>query len=133
MSTRDISNNVRAVKSLYPAARNATASGVGVDLFGYASAMVIFSFGVWTDGTHTPSLEESDDDNTYTAVSASDLIGSSNLVAVTSTATDELVQQVGYKGTKRYIRPKITVAGATTGALSDAVVVKGDPANLPAV
>ena len=76
MTTRDLKSNIDIVTSLAPAARTATASGTGVDLRGYESAVASFIVGTVTDGTHTPSVEESDDDSTYTAVAAADLLGS---------------------------------------------------------
>src|SRR4051812_5540596 len=106
MATRNIDNEIDVKQSLAPAARTTTASGTGVDLQDFDAAMVVFHPGAITDGTHAPSVEESDDDSTYTAVAAGDLHGTlANLAANT-------VQRVGYLGTKRYIRAKITVTGS---------------------
>ena len=78
-----------------------------------------------TDGTHTPSVEESDDDSTYTAVAAADLLGSlANLAS-------NVGQSVGYRGGKRYIRARIAVSGATTGALDAALVIRGNAVQQP--
>ncbi len=112
-----------------PAARTASANGTSADLAGYGSAVAIVEFGARTDGTHTPVLEESDDDSTFTAVAAGDLQGS--FTACSSAATDDVVQRVGYLGSKRYVRVALTVAGATTGALSSAMIVRGAPAVAP--
>lgn len=122
---RDIKNNVDVAQSLVPAARTASANGSGVDLLGYDSAMVVFNCGVRTDGTHTPSVEESDDNSSFSAVAANDLQGS--LVAMTSSS----VQRIGYIGNKRYVRAVITAAGATTGALTAASVIRGAAALAP--
>lgn len=117
--TQDVQN------SLAPAARTATANGTGVDLANFASATVAFVVGTITDGTHTPSVEESDDNSVYTAVAAADLIGSlSNLTSNTN-------QRVGYRGTKRYIRAKTTVTAATTGGVYAGVVIRGDARKQP--
>lgn len=118
---RDLKSNISEVTSLAPAARTATASGTGVDLKGFGSAEVLFVPGTITDGTHTPSVMESDDNSTYTAVAAADLDGT--LAALASTTN----QVVGYKGSKRYIRATSTVAGATTGGVYAAVVILGLP------
>jgi hypothetical protein len=128
---RDISNNLSAVESLAPSARTATINGAGVDLSGFNGAMVAWSFGSWTDGTHTPSVQESSDNTTFTAVAAGDLEGSFN--PVSSGAGANMVQKVGYLGNLRYIRAVLTVAGATSGAVSSVLVIRGFPATAPTV
>ncbi len=126
---RDLKSNLDVVQSLAPAARTADADGTGADLLGYGSAVAVVAFGAWTDGTHTPALEESDDNSTFTAVAAADLQGS--FTACADADTDNTVQRVGYLGTKRYVRVALTVTGATTGALSAAEIVRGHPASAP--
>lgn len=122
---KDIKSNLDVVQSLAPAARTASANGSGVDLQDYLGAMVVFELGAKTDGTHTPSVEESDDNSTFSAVAAADLLGSLSAMSANT------VQRVGYIGSKRYIRAVMTVSGATTGALSSAVVVRGEPKLAP--
>lgn len=117
--TQDVQN------SLAPAARTATANGSGVDLASFASATVAFSVGTITDGTHTPKVQESDDNSTFTDVAAADLIGA--LAALASNVN----QRVGYRGTKRYIRAVTTIAGATTGGVYAGVVIRGDARKQP--
>lgn len=124
---RDINSNVATVSSFVPLLRTATVTGTGVDLAGFRSAMVLIHVGTVTDGTHTLSLEESDDDSTYTAVASTDRSGS-----FTAAATAVKTQEVGYLGTKRYIRVKSTVTGSpATGGTYGAIVIKGDPLDLP--
>lgn len=118
---RDIKNNISEATSLTPAARTATANGTGVDLKGYGAAEVLFVVGTITDGTHTPTVEESDDNTTYTAVAAANLDGT---LAALATATNQVV---GYKGSKRYIRATTTASGTTTGGVYAAVVIRGLP------
>lgn len=124
MTTRDIKSNVDAAQSLAPATRNANVNGAGVDLRGFDSAMVVYNVGAITDGTHTPSLEESDDNVTFTAVAAADLQGTF------SNFTANSVQRVGYIGSKRYIRAQVNSSG-TTGAAYGAVIARGNPAQAP--
>lgn len=122
---RDLKNNLSEATSLAPAARTATANGTGVDLRGYDSAEVLFLVGAITDGTHTPKVQESDDDSAYTDVAAADQDGTlANIAANTN-------QVVGYKGTKRYIRAVSTVSGATTGGVYGAVVIRSNPEHAP--
>ena len=109
--------------SLAPAARTASANGSSADLKDCNAALVIVHFGAWTDGTHTPSLEESADDSTWTAVAAGDLDGS--FTAKNSDSSTAKQQIVGYKGTARYIRVVMTIAGSpSTGMLSSACILR---------
>ncbi len=128
---RDLKSRVDVAASLQPAARAASGTGSGVDLRGYDSAFGIFAVGAWTDGTHTPKLQESDVDvaGSYTDVGTADLQGS--FTAVSGTAAQNAVQRVGYIGFKRYVRGFITVAGGTTGAVESFHVMRGHPARQP--
>lgn len=128
MAYRDLRSNVDSVNSIPPAARTATINGTGVDLRGFEGAMVVVNYGAWTDGTHTPSLLESDDNTTYTAIAAADLQGS--FTALTSAGGNNTTHRVGYSGTKRFIRPTLTIATATTGAVSAISIVRGTPSTV---
>lgn len=101
---------------------NGTSNGTGVDLANRQWAVIMFQVGTVTDGTHTPKVQESDDNSTYTDVAAADQIGT---LAALASNTPQIVQ---YKGGKRYIRPVITTTGATTGAVAGAAVMRG-PSN----
>lgn len=128
---RDIHNELSSAVTIAPAAnRTADTSGSGVDLAGFRAAMAIVQFGTVTDGTWTPKLQESDDNTTFTDVAAADQSGT--FPAVTS-ANDETTYEVSYLGSKRYIKVAVieTVA-STTGALFNAVIVRGQPLTAPA-
>lgn len=127
---KDIASNVDVALSLHPAARAATGTGTAVDLQGYSSAMAVVNFGTWTDGTHTPSLQHSDDGTTYSDAGTDGAL-QGTFAAASSTATDRGVQRVGYIGSKRYVRGLLTVSGGTTGALSSFNIVRGHPAVAP--
>lgn len=125
---KDISQILSPVVSVAPAAaRTTSTNGTGVDLRGYQAAMVTFTPATITDGTHTPKLQESDASGSgYTDVAAGDMVGS--LAALASNT----VQTVGYRGTKRYLRAVVTVAGGpSTGGVYSAVVVRGYPQVAP--
>lgn len=108
-------------QSLAPATYTASANGSSVSLAGYESATVVFSAGSITDGTHTPSLEFSDDyGSTWTAISNSDLVGS--LSALSSNE----VQAAGWIGFATNLRAVTTVAGATSGGVYGASIVLGN-------
>jgi hypothetical protein len=121
MALRDLLNSVRVVNTIQPANRNGNATGVGVDLQGYASAMVALSFGTWTDGTHAPSLQHSPDNTNWLPCDSNSMTGS--FTVVSSAAGNNTVQRVGYSGNNRYIRVVLTVGGATVGAQSVATVI----------
>ncbi|MBI1274200.1 MAG: hypothetical protein GC131_08995 [Alphaproteobacteria bacterium] len=129
MATRDLANNVDVAQSLVPAARSATGTGSAIDLRGYGSAMVVVSFGVWTDGTHTPSLEHSVDGTSFSAVGTADISGTFS--AVSGTGGSNTVQRVGYIGERRYVRALMTVTSGTSGALSSVNIARGHPHNAP--
>ena len=115
----DLKNNFDVISTAAPSARTATFNSTGVDLANYDGAMVVIHPGTITDGTHTPTLQESSDNSTFSAVAASDMIGTLAAIATNT------VQRVGYIGSKRYIRLNVTVAGATTGGVYGANVVRG--------
>jgi len=121
----DLKNNIDIAQSLVPAVRTSSANGSGVDLANYDSAVVVFDPGTITDGTHTPKVQESSDNSTYTDVAAADLIGSLSALATNA------VQRVGYIGTKRYIRAVSMVSGATTGGVYSATVIRSSARKLP--
>jgi hypothetical protein len=109
---------MKAIKDLYdisaslaPAARTASANGSAIDLANYLENMVVFAPGTITDGTHTPKLQESADNSSWSDVAAADQVGT--LAALASNT----IQKVSYIGRRRYIRAVVTVAGATTGGV----------------
>lgn len=119
---RTLYNAAKATQSIAPAAHIATATGTSVDLGEARTAEIIVNCGTVTDGTHTLSVQESDDNTTFTAVAAADLLGS--LPALTTSNGDQ-VHEVGYIGHKRYLRAVATVSGATTGAVYGVAIQVG--------
>ncbi len=126
---RDLNKAISVATTIDPAAaRTATTTGSTVDLSGYRSAAVVLHCGVFTDGEFTPTVEESDDDSSWSTVAAGDLSGA--FTAVTA-STDVSIQEVGYLGSKRYLRLLMTESSASTGALFSAVVIRGNPVTAP--
>ncbi|MGH6719902.1 MAG: hypothetical protein ACREER_11335 [Alphaproteobacteria bacterium] len=126
---RDIKNNLNVVQSLVPAARTATANGVGADLRGYDGAMAVVDIGAvsGTTPSFTFALEESADDSAYAAVATTDLQGAFSAVTSSNQA-----QRVGYVGAKRYVRVAITaVSGTSPAANCAATIVRGRAAQRP--
>lgn len=119
----DIKNHLSPSQSLRPAARIASADGLGVDLANFDAAVVVIDVGTWTDGTHTFEVQDSPDDTTYTAVAAANLDGAEPVVD--GATDDEQIYEIGYHGTEKFIRVSVTVASATTGAVYAATVTRG--------
>jgi hypothetical protein len=128
MAKYDLENQLDVVASINPAAYNSTQNGATVDLAGYSQAMVVVAAGTRTDGTSTPKVQEGNasDGSDATDVAAADLVGTA-LVAITS----NLIQKIAYIGSKRYIRVVTTVAGATTGVVYGAHVVRSGARKQP--
>lgn len=130
---RDAYNSLLATSSINPATINATVTGASVDRFGggkmFQAAMIHIQTGTMTDGSHVISVEESDDNSAWSAVAAGNLQGA----APTLTGTDDNVcKQLGYLGSKRYLRVKSTVTAGATGGIYGASIVLADPRVLPA-
>lgn len=104
-------------KSLAPIAITADGDGVGVDLKGFDSAVLVAVVGAIAGaGLVLPVAYESDDDSTYTAVAAADLDGAFvNCVAGTA-------QYIGYKGSKRYVRMSSDYVSGTSVVIGYYVV-----------
>lgn len=135
---RDQMRSLKIVKTIDPIVGNNTTegTGVGVDLQGHEAATVVAHIGVSGDVLSgsvslTPGLEESDVlASGYAAVAAADLLGAFTLID--AAVEDEVVQVVGYRGTKRFIRLVITFAGThTNGTPISGVVVLGQPRYAP--
>lgn len=140
MSNKSIHYLVGPTQLSAPAARTSTVTSAAFDrekgpsgdiAAPYEALEVLFEFGAWTDGTFTPSLEDSPDNSTYTAVTAGNLLGT--LTAVTSTAGQNAIQRAAYVGTQRYVKAIVTVSSATTGAIVGVTALGGYPRNLPTV
>ncbi len=117
---RDVASGLAPVASIVPAVQSATATGTGVDIRGYDSAAVLINTGaIVSSGNFTPTLEESDDDSSYSAVAAADLEGVFPSALAASSA-----YVVGYVGDKRYIRCVLTKNSGTSIA-AGAVILKG--------
>jgi len=112
-----------------------------LDLAGFESAVVGFHIGEITgvDGSNylTPKLQESNTtvDGDFTDVAEADIEGAFSVI--NSTSLDQVIQVVGYKGTKRYVRLFLDYTGTAItagivgvfGVVSDA---RREPVTAPA-
>jgi hypothetical protein len=112
---RDLKSNLAFAQSLAPDTRLASANGTGVDLSGADAAMVEFNVGLLTTGEFAFSVEESDNDSSYSAVADADLAGTEP--TINDGADDNQVYKVNYLGTKRYIRAVLTVTAQSPSIL----------------
>lgn len=132
MASKDLHNQVYPKVSLNMAARTATANGGSVDMLGYNSAEIIVTAGVFTDGSHVITLEESAASGSgFTAVAAANRLGS--LPTIGQKGDENQTYKFGYIGSSRYIRVVATVTGASTGCVYGAVVVRGEKRHVPTV
>lgn len=126
---RDIDKEVAVANTILPALRTASVTGSTVDLLGFRTAMFVVQVGDVTDGTYTFAFEESDDNSSWGAVAGGNLSGSAT--AADSTHKNTLYE-VGYLGSKRYIRCSATASGSpATGGTVGAVVIRGGARTLP--
>jgi len=118
--------NMAMALSVVPATYTTTATGTGVDLAGFDAATIYVFQGATTDGTWTATVQDSADNQTFGTATLN------GTLATMTSATTTTVQEVGYAGSKRYVRVLITVANATTGGVLSATVIKGSPKSMPA-
>jgi len=124
----DGASQITLAPSVGQGAHTATVNGASVDTAGYDSATAYVYPGTWTDGAHTPKLQDSPDNATWTDVAAAQLIGAFSAITSAGTAVN---QKVGYVGANRYLRAVVTVAGATTGAVYTVPIILGRGRKLP--
>jgi hypothetical protein len=113
---------------------NVTANGTSVDksdpsggVDGFTTCLVVVIAGTITDGTHTVTVQDSDDGSSFAAAAAEHVRGT----AAFTTATQNTIAEIGYDGPKRYVRASVTGAGATTGGTVGAIVVLGGETSKP--
>ena len=138
---QDLSNNVSPAVSLAAAVRTAAANGTGVDLQGYEGALILVDVGAEGDTLSSSvhfevSLEESDDNSTFTDVAQASIIDGTiasggiflKLDGTTGGDPDTTggIFRGGYVGNKRYIRVVLAKTGThSNGTPIGAMVVRG--------
>jgi hypothetical protein len=126
---RDLVHSVAVSTTMLPNVITSTTAGTTVDLAGFTKAMFVAHLGTITDGTFAFDPEESDDDSTWTNIAAGDLDGT---FANGTSSADDRIQEVGYQGSKRYVRCNLTVTGSpSTGGAIGISVIKGGARTLP--
>ncbi|MER8371738.1 hypothetical protein [Mesorhizobium sp. M1406] len=129
---RELKNSLASRQSLAPALRTVTATGAAIDRAGFESLTFAIHVGDWTDGEHVIHFEHSDDNSDFVGVLEDELVGASAGTAGAATVYGLTVGDdgnsppaptyenenalVGYIGDRQYIRAKVTISGASTGA-----------------
>jgi hypothetical protein len=127
-----IYDNTVVRRSVAPAvATNGTINGAAVNLgaYGAESAIVVVNTGAVTDGTHTFAIEESDTGSSaWTAVPVGRLTSGAPVVLAANANT---LYEVGVTPLKAFLRVTVVTTAATTGGVLAALVVVGEPGNVP--
>ncbi len=141
---RDLINSLAASVLIPAATYAADNTPAKVDLFGFESAVITIHVGVGGitfDSTNKVEfkLTHSDNDSTYTAVTAADVqgvdsVGAGGIVkALTAAHAAAGITKVGYVGGKRYLKLLADFSGTHgTGTPIAAEVIKGHARYWPA-
>jgi hypothetical protein len=122
-----------------PENRTATLTGDTIDMAGCGACFFVFCIGVSADTLSgsvywTCSLTESAiSDSAFGDVADADIIGpTTNDVVIDSDTEDDACYVIGYKGSKRYVRPVITMTGSHgSGTPLSIIAIKGHLATAP--
>ena len=104
---------------LAPVAKTATFTSTAQDFANVIENEIVIFPGLWTDGTHTFTINDSPDSTTWTSVTSTYLVFTNSntaINAITSTAS-AVVQRFSYIGPQRYLQLISTIAASTTGAI----------------
>jgi hypothetical protein len=90
---------------------------------GYGALTLELCPGLWTDGSHAFAINDSDDNSTWVAVTAANIMPNPEVgvygtatTFVPITAATAVVQRLDYIGGKRYVQIVTTESGATGAA-----------------
>ena len=144
---QDLTHNIVVSNSIINAVKTAAANGTGVDLKGFEEATAIVDVGAEGDTLSGSvyfeiSLENSDDDSTYTDCVQADVINGTiaaggiwlKLDGTTGGDPDTTGGdwQIGYVGGKRYLRLVLAKTGThSNGTPISGVIVKSRPRVAP--
>jgi hypothetical protein len=134
---KDIHSGMMIVSAIGAAVLAADSTPAAVDLQGHNAAEIVLAIGaggITFTGTNKIEfvLTHSDDDDTYDAVDASDVLGVPSvgeggiIKALTSAHADPSVHRFGYKGGRRYLKLLADFSGTHgTGTPLAAMVILG--------
>ncbi len=120
MASRDLFSEIAPRPSVAAQSVTATLTGTAVDTITYESATGVINAGagLTTENKLTVSLVEGDVSGTLTDVAAEDYItgGPFDITAAG-------VYKIGYRGVKRYVAIKLTVAGTVNTPVSGSIIL----------
>jgi hypothetical protein len=134
---RDFANQVHPVAAISPAAAitdNSVLTSAIIDTSGYESCVFLINLGLLAAAaaTFAVTLDHGDDAALAdaAAVPATNLTGTLALASFDQ-AADNKVRKIGYTGSKRYVRMKITPNGNNAAANISAVALLSDGRFIP--
>lgn len=129
--------NTSITSLLDPIVSNADTNSTGVDLKDCDDVVLLFHIGANVD-TYSSSnkldleVQESDDNSTFTAVANADItnyvtgINTGTVAEIIANSGCSQIYQVGYRGTKRYIRGVLNFSGThSTGTVCGITALRG--------
>lgn len=137
MASKDLYNNIEIVRMISPGDYDTSGQPDEqvLDTQGYESAVIVFFAGDITS-SQTMTLEHSFDNSNWNNIEAGDIIADPDNSAadirtafLTTGTTDHVINAVGYKGLRRYIRVNPTTAN--DGAFFCVFAILGHPQNEP--
>jgi len=113
---KDLASDISVATTLTPNIRaNSAATGAWVDLTGYGSAVAVLHRGLVEAATQYAVLQDSASGAALAAVDSVNI------------AADSTVTELGYVGTKRFVRILLRASGANgDSSWAGAVIVRGD-------
>lgn len=148
MAEYDLKSITEVVSAITPAVLSADNTPGAIDLLGWQSAVIatnVGAGGITFSGTNKIEfvLTHSDDNSTYEAVAATDVVmpygeswatgGIIRSIVAAKAAADTTVHTVGYVGKRRYLKLLADFSGTHgTGTAISATVIKGNPMHAPA-
>ncbi len=134
---KDLHSKLMCVTAIGAAVLTADNTPAALDLQGYESAEILLAIGaggITFSGTNKIEfkLSHSDDDQTYTDVTAADMLGVETVTdgiikALTAEHAGAATYRFGYKGGKRYLKLLADFSGTHgTGTPISATLIKGN-------
>lgn len=136
---RDLYHNILSTQVLSPAVATTVKTSSTIDLQGHNSASVLFSIGQSGDTLSgsvlwTLKMQHSDDDSSYSDVTAADVSNGTTAIVINDGTLDETVYSMGYIGSKRYLKGIATPTGThTNGTPIGMIALRGNSAYRPVV
>jgi hypothetical protein len=133
---RDLYSDERFVQAIKPVTvTSANANGAVVDLLGYLGAEVVVEIGasgalLGASNLATIRLMESSDNNSWSAMNDTDLLGGNNVAVIDANAEANTTVERGYIGTARYVTVRIEPTGTISLPVS-AGIVRSKPTHGP--